>query len=93
VAKRIVAAVCAAFWAFCGYIGFDLVSNVAKRTVPGYPNAAQWELYVVFPVAMMLLGFGLVVFSKRTPMALYVGLLIVEIVPILPFLVIYGGGV
>ncbi len=42
---------------------------------------------------MTLLGIGLIVFSKRAPTALYVGLLIVEIVPILPFLMIYGGGV
>ncbi len=33
------ATVCALFWGFCGYIGFDLVSGVAKRAVPGYPNA------------------------------------------------------
>jgi hypothetical protein len=34
-----------------------------------------------------------VVLSKRVPRALYVGLLILEIVPILPFLMVYGGGV
>jgi hypothetical protein len=55
-----------------------------------------WELgglYVVFPVTMMLLGIGLVAFSKRTPMVFYVTVLAVEIVLIPPFLMIYGGDV
>jgi hypothetical protein len=52
---------------------------------------ALGEIYVAFPVVMMLLGIGLVVFSKRAPMALYVALLIIETVLIPPFLVVYGG--
>jgi hypothetical protein len=92
-AKRIITAVFALFWGYCAYVGFDLVSNVAKRGVPGYPNSGQWGLYVVFPTAMLLLSIALVVLSKRVPRALYVGLLILEIVPILPFLMVYGGGV
>jgi hypothetical protein len=93
VAKRIVAAIFALFWGYWAYVGFDLVSNVAKRGVPGYPNWEQWGLYVAFPTAMLLLGIGLTVFSKKAPRALYFSLLIVEIVPILPLLMVYGGGV
>lgn len=92
-AKRIVATVFALFWGYCAYVGFDLVSNVAKRGVQGYPNSGQWGLYVAFPMAMLLLSIGLVVLSKRAPRALYVGLLVIEIVPIVPFLMVYGGGV
>ena len=92
-AKHLVAALCALFWGFCAYVGFDLVSNVATRAVPGYPNSGQWTLYVIFPTTMLLIGIGLLVFAKRMPRALYVGLLIVEIVPALPFLMRYGGGV
>ena len=57
----------------------------------GYFGLPLGEFYVVFPVVMMLLGIGLVVFSKRAPMVLYVALLIIETVLIPPFLVIYGG--
>ncbi len=92
-AKRIVAAVFGLFWAYCAYVGFDLVSHVAKRGVPGYPNAGQWGLYVVLPTVMLLLSIGLVLLSKRAPRALYIGLLVIEIIPILPFLMVYGGGV
>lgn len=92
-AKRIVAALCALLWGIFGYIGFDLVSHVAQRGVPGYPNAGQWGLYVVFPAVMILIGIGLVLLSKRAPTALYVGVVGVELVAVLPFLLIYGGGV
>jgi hypothetical protein len=93
VTKRIVAALCALFWGYFGYVGFDLVFNVTKRGVPGYPNAGQWELYVAVPTAMMLLGVGLVFLSKKAPTALYAVLLSMEIIAIPPFLMIYGGGV
>lgn len=92
-AKRIVAALCAFLWAGCGYIGVELVSNVAKRGVPGYPSAGQWELYVIFPAVMTLLGIALAVFAKRAPVALYGWVLTVEIVAILPFLLMSGGGI
>jgi hypothetical protein len=59
----------------------------------GYFAWELGELYVAFPVTMMLLGIGLVVFSRRAPMMLYVTLLVVEIVLIPPFLVIYAEGV
>ena len=48
------------------------------------------DLYVAIPVAMMLLGIGLVVYSKRAPMTLYLALLVVEIVLIPPLLVAYS---
>jgi predicted cobalt transporter CbtA len=93
VVRRIVASLCTLIWGFCGYVGFGLVSAVTKQGAAGYPNTQQWELYVVLPAAMALLGIALVIFAKRAPTALYAGLLIVEIVPILPFLLVSGGGV
>ena len=57
----------------------------------GYFGLALGEFYVAFPVVMMSLGIGLVIFSKRAPMVLYVALLIIETILIPPFLVIYSG--
>jgi len=73
VTKRSGAAVCALLWSCCGYFGSCL-------------DPAQRELYVVFPVAMTLLGIGLLAFSKRVTMLLYVVLLTLEVVLIPPFL-------
>jgi predicted cobalt transporter CbtA len=78
-AKRVGAALCALLWSSCGYFG-------------AYVDPAQRELYVVFPVAMTLLGIGLVVFSRRATMALYVVLLALEVVLILPFLSVCWDG-
>jgi len=77
--KRVGAALCALLWGSCGYFG--------SHVDPG-----QWGLLVVFPVAMALLGIGLVVFSKRATMALYVVLLALEVVLILPFLSVCWDG-
>jgi hypothetical protein len=58
----------------------------------GYCGWELGALYVAFPVLMTLLGIGLVVFSRRAPMVLYVAVLSIEIVLVPPFLGIYGGG-
>lgn len=91
--KRIIAAVFALVWGMFAAIGIRLVSRLAQRGVPGFPKSGQWELYVIVPVTMTLLGVILILSAKRLPRALYVGLLIAEIAPIVPFLLIYGGGV
>ena len=86
----------------CQVPAFGREMSVAKRigavlgaslwALCGYFGWELGEFYVAFPVTMMLLGIGLVLFSPRAPMLLYVAVLIVEIVLIPPFLVIYGGG-
>lgn len=90
--KRILAAVFALVWGMFAGIGIRLVSRLAQRGVPGFPKFGQWELYVIVPAAMTLLGVVLVLSARKLPRALYVGLLIAEIALIVPFLLIYGGG-
>lgn len=90
--RRIVSGLFAALWGYLAYIGFRLAENVAARRIPGYPSAGQWRRYVFFPTAMLLFGTVVVLLPKRWPTALYACLLAIEIVPVIPFLVIYGGG-
>jgi hypothetical protein len=78
-AKRVGAALCALLWGSCGYFGSSI-------------DPAQQELYVIFPIAMTLVGIGLVVFSRRATMLLYVVLLALEVVLIPPFLSVCWGG-
>lgn len=91
--KRIVAAIFALFWGMFAVIGIRLVSHLAQRGVPGFPKSGQWDLYVVVPVAMTVLGAVLILSAERLSRALYVALLIAEIALIIPFLLVYGGGV
>ena len=90
--RRIVSGLFAALWGYLAYIGFGLTENVVARRVPGYPSAGQWHFYVFFPAAMLLLGAAVALFPKRLPAALFAGLVAVEILPIIPFLLVYGGG-
>lgn len=93
VAKRIVAGLCALIWSVCGYVGYGLVSHLSRRGVPGYPNVAQWEWYVILPALMTLTCLGALVFSEKTPTPAYVAIVVVELVAVFPFLLFSGGGI
>ncbi|MBS0416304.1 MAG: hypothetical protein JSR66_01235 [Proteobacteria bacterium] len=41
------------------YVGYDLITGVTERHVPGYPNAGQWHYYVHFPLIMLFVSTGL----------------------------------
>jgi len=92
VRRRIISSLVAACWAFLTVVGLELVSNVARRGIAGYPNAGQWRFYVTFPLVMLLFSAGLVLLSKRLTTVLYAALVIVGILAIAPFLLFYGGG-
>ena len=91
-AKLVLAASCVLFWGYLAYVGFDLISGVARGVATGHANVGQWDFYVIFPAAMAVLGIVLVAISRKVPTALYVAVLVIEILPILPFLLVYGGG-
>jgi hypothetical protein len=93
VRRRIISSLIAACWAFLTFIGFELLSSVGNRGAAGFPDAGQWQLYVLFPSAMLLLSVGMVFLSKRLTTGLYVTCVVVGILPIAPFLLIYGGGI
>jgi len=42
---------------------------------------------------MLLFGAVIVLLPKRLPTAPYASLLVLEIVPVIPYLLVYGGGV
>jgi hypothetical protein len=90
--RRIAAALTTALWAFFTYVGYDLVTGVAQRHVPGYPNAGQWHYYVHFPLIMLLVSTGLLLLARKLPRALFVNLWGFQIVLFLPFLFAYTGG-
>jgi len=91
--RRVAASLTTVLWAFFTYVGYDLVTGVAQRHVPGYPNAGQWHYYVHFPLAMLLISAGLLLLGKKTPLTLFVTLWVVQIVLFIPFALAYSGGI
>ena len=91
--RRIAASLSALLWAFFTYLGYHLTLGVAQRHVPGYPNAGQWHYYVHFPLAMLLLNVGLLLFAKKLPLALFLGLWVLQLLGFVPFFLGYTGGV
>ena len=90
--RRIAAFLSTLLWTLFTYTGYDLVSGLAQRHVPGYPNAGQWRYYVYFPLAMLLANIVLFMLAKRMPISVFVALWIVQVVVFIPFLFAYGGG-
>lgn len=90
--RKVIASLTAVLWAFFTYIGYSLVDGVAQRHVPGYPNAGQWHYYVHFPLVMLLVSAGLLLFARRLPVALFVTVWALQIVLFVPFVLGYAGG-
>jgi len=62
--RRIAAALTSLLWGLFTYIGYDLVSGVSQRHVPGYPSAARWHYYVHFPAGMLLVNVSLLLLAR-----------------------------
>ena len=90
--RRIAAPLTTVLWAYLTYVGYDLVSGVARRHVVGYPNAGQWHYYVYFPFIMLIINAALLLLARKLPLALFVTFWALQIVLFIPFLLGYGGG-
>ena len=90
--RRIAAALTTVLWAFFTYVGYDLVTGVVQRHVPGYPTAGQWHYYVHFPMIMLLVSTGLLLLARKLPQALFATFWGLQMVLFLPFLFAYTGG-
>jgi hypothetical protein len=90
--RRIAASLTTVLWAYLTYVGYDLVTGVARRHVPSYPSAGQWHYYVHFPLIMLLISAALLLLARKLPLALFVTLWALQIVLFIPFLLGYGGG-
>ncbi len=91
--RRIAASLSLLLWAIFTYIGYGLVSGVARRHVTGYPNADQWRYYVYFPMVMVLVSTGLLLSAKKLPTGMFIGVWILQLLTFLPFFIGYTGGV
>jgi hypothetical protein len=77
------------------FAGITAYYSIVGQRVAGYPNSGQINLYVVIPVsvvALLLLGIALANLSRRGAVLLGLGAG-VSLVAILPYLMVFGGGV
>jgi hypothetical protein len=81
-------------WGYFALAGFDAMSDIQAQDVPGYPNSAQRNYYLIFPNVMALVSAGLVLTTwsaKRRSLSDGLALLLLGIW--LAYLFPYGGGV
>ena len=94
-AANITAGVAVALWFGLALLGRDLVNGVVAQDVPGYPNMGQINLYVIWPlfvVAAILAVAWLCNAFRRGTMILGIASAL-SLTAILPYLLIWGGGV
>jgi hypothetical protein len=94
-AANITAGVAVTLWFALALAGRDLINGTVRQAVPGYPNMGQidfglaWPLFIV--VAVLVCAWICNAF-RRWPWAL--GLVsALALAALLPYLVVYGGGV
>jgi hypothetical protein len=90
--RRIAASLSIVLWALFTYIGYNLLTESAKRQVPGYPNAGQRHYYLHFPLIMILISIALLMFAKKLPVGLFIALWLLQIFAFIPFFLGYTGG-
>jgi hypothetical protein len=90
--RRNAASLTSVLWGVFTFLGYALVSDLAQRRVPGYPNADQWHYYVHLPLIMLLISIGLLLLARKTPVALFVTLWLLQVCVFIPFFLAYTGG-
>ena len=91
---RIATSLALLIWGFFAFVGLDAMSDAVAQRIPGFPNSAQRNYYVYFPLAMTALSMALAAAAWRTNKSTPVGcsaLLVLGIWFI--YLLPYTGGV
>jgi|HubBroStandDraft_1064217.scaffolds.fasta_scaffold99256_1 hypothetical protein len=81
-------------WASFTWMGIQLLSHVHRQQLLGYPRVGQMHFYLMFPAAMLVLALIAIAIWRYTRFrrsAIATQVLVSFLV--LPFLVMYGGGV
>jgi hypothetical protein len=90
--RRIAASLTIALWALFTYIGYYLLNASVQRDVPGFPNAAQRHYYLHFPLVMLAISVGLLLFAKKIPTPVFVAAWSLQLFAFIPFFLGYTGG-
>lgn len=91
--RRIAASITCLLWGFFTYAGYTLTTGVAQRQVSRHPAAGQWHYYVYFPLIMLIGSIGLLFLARRLSVTQFVTIWSIQVVVVIPFLFLYGGGV
>lgn len=88
-------AVALLLWGFFAFVGFDALADITAQKAPGYPNAGQRNLYLYFPWGMTVVTLMLLVAVWWRPtLSRAIGCFsFIPLALLLPYVMIYGGGV
>jgi hypothetical protein len=80
-------------WGVILFIGIQLYLGVVEQKVPGYPNPAQFYMYVLFPSILVITNAVLIACARRLPFSLLLAAFAVQLLALPMFIILGGGGV
>jgi len=90
----VVAALNVLAWGALSYVGHDVIRGVIEQHAVGYPNAAQIGYYQTFPLVMLVTALALPLVARWKPARPYIiGLQVLSLIVLVPFMHSYTGGV
>ena len=94
IVSLLVSALNVGLWIALFFAGLNGLKGIKEQHATGFPNQGQVMYYEILPVIMTLIGISYPVFMwSRGKENLGVGLSLIMILAILPYLLFYGGGV
>ena len=88
------AALSLAIWVLLGAMGLRALASITHQKVPGFPNTSQISLYAILPIALSFFAVACLIYviiGKGTKSAALVSVII--LLPVLPYMLLFGGGV
>jgi hypothetical protein len=80
-------------WALILLCGISLYRGVVEQRVASYPNSGQLDLYVYFPVALVLANVALITCARKLPLGFRLVAFVVQFFALLFFIFAGSGGV
>jgi hypothetical protein len=94
IANAVLATINLLLWGGFTWLGIDLVAGVTTHHAPGYPNHGQIAYYIRFPILMAIFTVAVYLLSRFTRYGgAAVSLQILPLIAVLPFVLLYTGGV
>lgn len=78
-------------WVLCSDIRRYV--DLAAQKIPGYPNAEQFQVYILIPAAFVIANILLMVFLRRLPLLLRVIAFLIQFFGLPAYIFYSSGGV
>jgi hypothetical protein len=81
-------------WGGFAWMGWGGIKYIESQHAPGYPNSGQILLYAIFPLIMLSVSLVPATLLSQTKWTILGNIWsVLTLLPLFPYLLVYGGGV